>query len=403
MSSEYDGEDSHGKRNFENTARGKRVLKELNLADPLDSEVFPEVTLTDEYVESNEIPKEYLSSSKLESIVEDWNTTSPISPLVPLSENLFNNNKLLDRMSLVSGINETLERQITSISSAEDAVKLFRAMRRYTGIHMKDIFDDDWLQIRNEPTYIDGKLHQIVGLLEESGSGMDRIMEGYPYANVRFSINMPDGIDKHEELITFTSGDVTIFGNQFGKPSNLFCTYGGLLFLASSYESSVSSTREVFVHGDGCEVSIESAFKEFYNARTAKGKDYSTDIILSHMRELFVDNDKFRLSAGIKKGISFDEIWVANDYLNKAIDEFVQSRREELITDSDLDSFISKGISFVSERIESKLKRGDTPLYKLEMPEVQTITDSESDDVYKQISGDWSALQEERVRPLADE
>jgi hypothetical protein len=74
-----------------------------------------------------------------------------------------------------------------------------------------------------------------------------------------------------------------------------------------------------------------------------------------------------------------------------------------LITDSDLDSFISKGISFVSERIESKLKRGDTPLYKLEMPEVQTITDSESDDVYKQISGDWSALQEERVRPLADE
>jgi len=433
MSSEYDGEVStpiEGKRDFETTARGKALRDEL--LNSIHYNGDPEIDMIFQDSHQEKIPPEYLANSRhldaykenkrslLEGIITDWSSETPISPLVSLwgklheegsidMEDLYKTEEeIFDKMSLVSEVSRKLKRKVSSISSAEDVVKVLRAIRRSSGIHLEDIFDTEWVDTPKNYDYEAGRLPP-----SKYEIGHEQIMKGYPYARVRFSIDMPDGFDEHQKLMTFTSGDISIFGNQFGTPSNLFWVYDGLLFAASSFDSRDGSDV-VFIHGDGDsirELPIEEVTKEFYDSRIAQGKDYSTDVILQHMRDLFSDNNRVALKSHLKSQIMrrisnrpLDEVLVANEYLREVVDEFAKTKREELIIKKDLERIVDEGIKIIMNRLQDcdKLKRGDTPLYKIQVQ--SSISKLEGDDIYDKIDEEsWSALQEERVGLLADE
>ena len=83
--------------------------------------------------------------------------------------------------------------------------------------------------------------------------------------------------------------------------------------------------------------------------------------------------------------------------MREVVDEFAKTKREELIIKKDLERIVDEGIKIIMTRLQDcdKLKRGDTPLYK--------ISGLEGDDIYDKIDEKaWSALQEERVGPFAD-
>lgn len=421
---QYDGEVStpiEGNRDFENTARGKALRDDFlnSTHDSIDSEILdilshdsPQIAIPSEYLPNSQ----YIANKRslLEGIITDWSSKTPISPLVSLWEKLHEEGsidiedlykteeELFDKMSLVSEVSRKLKGQVSSISSPEDVVKVLKAIRRSSGIHLDDIFDTEWVDIPKNYDYEEGRLPP-----SKYEIGHEQIMKGYPYARVRFSIDMPDGFDEHQKLMTFNSGDISIFGNQFGTPSNLFWFYDGLLFAASSFNSRDGS-EVVFIHGDGDsirELPIEEVTKEFYDSRIAQGKDYSTDVILQHMRDLFSDNNRVALKSHLKSQIMrrisnrpLDEVLVANEYLREVVDEFAKTKREELIIKKDLERIVDEGIKIIMTRLQDcdKLKRGDTPLYK--------ISGLEGDDIYDKIDEKaWSALQEERVGPFADE
>ena len=51
-------------------------------------------------------------------------------------------------------------------------------------------------------------------IFDEAWNGYSHITEAYPYASMKFSIGLEDGLDKSGRLTTFADGDMTVFADS---------------------------------------------------------------------------------------------------------------------------------------------------------------------------------------------
>jgi hypothetical protein len=356
MVDKYDGEDPQGRRDFEDTSGGKRVMDEILNSAQNDSEVFPEVGITFSEEDSKYVlPAEYqrisgTNRSILEGIIIDWQTDSPISPVPKRLKNIEDPHfeDLYGVMKLIHGVRDAVGKKVTEIDNAQTAKKIFTEIRRYTGLHMKDVFDSDW-------------------------NDHNEIMDVYPYANMKFSINMDEGYDHSGSLTTFTEGNMTAFANS----ENIFWYREGLLLYASRFDDSEpGNTTDVFIFSD--EKSIQDTpFHElnegFYKSLRSQGRDHSVDPIMAHLRSLYIDNDgiivkrKLNESINIKsQGLDSEvERMAINKEICSAVSEFSHMQNENLITDTALEHYIRIKSREAHEKASKSLNRGNVMLYKL--------------------------------------
>ena len=361
-----EGEDYASRRTC---ARDRALEAETLNASHTDREIFPEISLNIGSASLEDIANysrnEPISNrSILDGIVNDWATKSPISPVPqrleklasPDSEDLYNIMNLIQRVRKV--LVDDKGEDITEINDAETAGRLFRTIRRYTGLHMKDIFDSDWLDLNQEG----------------QSSGYDQIMNIFPYANMRFSINMPDGLDQDRNLTTFTLGDMTAFTD----PKNMFFYQKGFLLYASNFHiKNKEETNDIFIFSDEKaihETSFHDFCEQFYDALRDQGNDYNIqhrnfNPMMAHLRSFYSDNDIGAVERKLKDSISIKSAGLdsvlerinTNQIICDSLEEFSRMYPERLITDNAFENFVREK----SLEAHRKAERGQTPLYKL--------------------------------------
>ena len=220
---EYDGEVPSGRKDFEDTPRGRRLRDDLLRSDPLDLDVFPEIVMKDNasIIGEYSAPVNTIQSKSIfDDIVYDWMNKSPIRPAPhKLSglESSIASGELFELMSNISNIRSEIGINFEKITDAETAREMFVAVRHKTGYHMKDVFDSAW-------------------------EDHSEIVEKYPYAKMQFDMDMPKGLDKFKSLTTFTEGNMTAFVNA----ENMFWYQDGLLLYASNFDISTGEINDVF-------------------------------------------------------------------------------------------------------------------------------------------------------------
>ena len=373
MSDEFDGEDLHGKRDFEETTHGKRIMDEVLRAAPTDSEIFPKVTLTYQDDEVHEFPPEYISRGPqgriiYEGIRNDWETNSPISPaphMYTLSGDV-DSDKLFGIMYEISRIRARIGRTISKIDSAKTAVQVFKSVRAETQVHPNDLFDEHWLDISLKST---------------EASGHNQILNGYPYARYRLNIDMPEGLDQHKRLISFTQGNLSVFAddnNYFAQNSNIFWYRDGLLLYGSTLDTSRGRTinDDVFVFSNETEIQETDFHKvnsALYNSLLNQGRHFEHDLTMQHLRTLYEDNDEFELGERLRQSIPITTVGIesaaerlsVNLLIKRTLDDFVKTQNKELITDSDFEEYFNNGLKQIREESQELMTRGKVPLHKL--------------------------------------
>ena len=297
-------------------------------------------------VESTETLKQNnpARTNLLDGILMDWKTNSPISP-VSLTEN--DTHELYTNMAVISYVRDNIGRTVTEIDNAKLADTIFKNIRRITGVHQKDVFDEEW-------------------------EGYQHITEAYPYASMKFEINMNDGLDRSGRLTTFTQDDMTVFADS----NNMFWYKEGLLLYASNLERTNDELTDVFIFSD--EKNINSTqfhnFNEsFYRELRSEGKDKSTNPIMQHLRSLYSDNDGNIVKEKLNENIKYNSVGIEsiaeriaiNKLICDKVDSFSKKNREELVTDKSLESFIQMSLQDIQRETSNLLNRGKTPLYKL--------------------------------------
>ena len=373
----YDGEDPHGNRDFEKTTQGKRAMDEILHAAPTDSEVFPEVTMSYKGEDLDDIPLEYTVGEQstrnlYEGIKSDWETNSPISPAPHMYGILDkeDSTELFKTMMEITRIRNRLGRKVSKIVSkidnARTAAELFKSVRAEVRVHPNDLFDSDWLDINPEST---------------QSSGLDQIMKGYPYARYRLNLDMSDGLDQHQRLISFTQGDMTIFAddnNYFAQNSNIFWYQDGFLQYGATIGTSKQGVldNDVFVFSDEQKIH-ETGFHKvnsaFYKALSEQGRHFETDMTMQHLRTLYEDNDAQELGARLKDALSVTSVGLdsvserlcLNKLVTETIDDYVKAQDRKLITDEDFEEYIERGLSEIQIKKNNLMKRGSVPLNKL--------------------------------------
>lgn len=368
-----EGEDYASRRTC---ARDRAQEEETLNASPTDREIFPEINLNtgDASLEdiANYSRNEPISNrSILDGIVMDWATKSPISPVpqrleklesIGIIEKYTDADDLYNIMNLIQRVRKGLVddkgEDITEISDAETAGRVFRAIRRYTGLHMKDIFDSDWLDLNQEG----------------QSSGYDQIMNIFPYANMRFSIDMPDGLDQDRNLTTFTLGDMTAFAD----PKNMFFYQNGFLLYASTFHiKNKEETNDIFIFSDEKaihETSFHDFCAKFYDALKDQGNDYNIQHrnfspMMAHLRSFYSDNDIGAVERKLKDSINIESAGLdsvlerinTSQIICDSLEEFSRMHPERLITDKAFENFVREK----SLEAHRKAERGQTPLHKL--------------------------------------
>jgi hypothetical protein len=368
--------------NYDNEHRGsgtaseRAIEEETSRASHNDRRIFPKIILTpgsaspediNEYVRNEPIS----GRNMLEGVVNDWATNSPISPAAHMYDAFDNDSKELFRtMMEITKIRDRFGIDISKIDSAKTAAELFKAVRIATQVHHNDLFDSGWL-IADPNAESDSY----------QSSGYDQILIGYPYARYRFSLDMPEGFDQHQRLISFTQGNMTIFAddnNWRTQKSNIFWYQDGLLLYGSTIGQSKKGVldSDVFIFSDAEEIHETNFHKinsNFYNAlRDDRERHFETDMTMKHLRTLYDDNDAHRLGEHLRSALpvtsigtdsQFERLWL-NKLVTKTLEKFVENKDHELITDEDFEAHINAGLSEI-RRVGRKLKRGNTPLYKI--------------------------------------
>ncbi|MBT5274676.1 hypothetical protein HOH11_02770 [Candidatus Woesearchaeota archaeon] len=348
---QYDGEVPSGRKDFEDTTRGRRLRDDLLRSDPLDLAVFPEIVMKDNasIIGEYSAPVNTIQSKSIfDDIVYDWMNKSPIRPAPhKLSglESSIASGELFELMSNISTIRSEIGINFEKITDAETAREMFVAVRHNTGYHMKDIFDEAW-------------------------EDHSEIVEKYPYAKMQFEIDMPKGLDKFKSLTTFTEGNMTAFANA----ENMFWYQDGLLLYASNFDISTGEINDVFALSN--EASIhKTPFHEFneqfYDSLWSEHKDPSVNPIMRHLRELYEDNDPARLKSKLKESIKINsarldghvERMAVSKIICDSVDKFSREHifGKKLPTDKNLELLIREGIISAG----NALNRGNVMLYKL--------------------------------------
>jgi len=276
------------------------------------------------------------------SIVMDWETNSPISPVSP--DYSTSDEQIVNTMGLISLVREYVGRDMSEITDAKSARELFRGIRRTSGVHMKDIFDEAW-------------------------NGYSHITEAYPYASMKFSIGLEDGLDKSGRLTTFADGDMTVFADS----NNMFWYQNGLLLYASNLEEDRDNLIDVFVFSDEGKIHNTEFHKfneSFYMALRKNGKDHSNNPIMQHLRALYSDIDGSIVKDKLSEQIQYTSVGVdnytdrlsTNKLICEKVDEFSKRRREELLTDESLEAFIEMGVKEINRERANLMNRGKVPL-----------------------------------------
>jgi len=361
-----DGEDYNSRKTC---ARNRAIEDETLRGDRSDPRIFPEINLTPGAASIEDIAnycRNEPSSNRsiLDGIVDDWATRSPISPVPQRLEKLNSSDSgdLYNIMNLIQRVRKALVddkgESISEINDAETAGRVFRSIRRYTGLHMKDIFDSDWLDLNQEG----------------QSSGYDQIMNLFPYANMRFSIDMPKGLDRDRNLTTFTLGNMTAFAD----PKNMFFYQDGFLLYASNFDiKNKEENNDIFIFSDEQAIN-ETPFhdfcEQFYTTLRDQGNDYNPqhrnfNPIMAHLRSLYSDNDLSAVERNLKDSINIKsagldsvlERITTNRIICDSLEEFSHMHPERLITDKAFEKFVREK----SLKAHRKAERGQTPLHEL--------------------------------------
>jgi len=357
-------------------ARDKLIEDETLNASHTDREIFPKIILNPGAASREEID-EYIANMPpnrniLERICYDWETNSPISPAAHIYDAFDNDSKELFRtMKEITKIRDRFGIDISKIDSAKTAAELFKAVRIETQVHHNDLFDSGWL-ITDPNAESDSY----------QSSGHNQILIGYPYARYRFSLDMPEGFDQHQRLISFTQGNMTIFAddnNWRTQNSNIFWYQDGLLLYGSTIGTSKKGVldNDVFIFSDAQEIHETNFHKinsNFYNAlRDDRERHFETDMTMKHLRNLYEDNDAHRLGDHLRSALpvtsigtdSQSERLVLNNLITNTLDDFVRTQNRELITDEDFKVYINTGLSEIRRNVRRMMNRGNIPLHEL--------------------------------------
>ena len=289
------------------------------------------------------------STSILEGMILDWQTESPISPVSP--DNATSEDQLYGTMLLISEVRKNVGRNVTEIEDAKSVRNIFTEIRRTTGVHQKDVFDEEWKDFQH-------------------------ITESYPYASMKFSFNMTNGLDGSGRLVTYTHDDMTVLADE----NSLFWYENGILLYASNSDVEGNDLIDVFLFSDESKIhktQFHNFNESFYKSLRSEGRDHSVDPIMKHLRSLYLDNDKQsvkdiimnnfpKLSTNINYtpiGIDdYTERLMTNRLICEKVDEFSKKHRENLITDKTLETFIERSIGDIHKERSKLMDRGTKPL-----------------------------------------